>query len=111
MADPMYHWKLMEQADPELNEKTKQLRSQICAHGAIPKKYVELMRVAMAAMVRSVPTERAHIQHAIKNGATKEEVFEVLSLVLMWAGVPAYREVCLNLEDILEPFFSDAKGA
>ena len=58
MADPMYHWKLMEQADPELNEKTKQWRSQICAHGAIPKKYVELMRVAMAAMARSVPTER-----------------------------------------------------
>ena len=37
MADPMYHWKLMEQADPELNEKTKQWRSQICAHGAIPR--------------------------------------------------------------------------
>ena len=35
----------------------------------------------------------------------------MLSLVLMWAGVPAYREVCLNLEDILEPFFSGAKGA
>lgn len=62
MANAMYHWEIMMQMDPELNEKTTAWRSQICATGAIPKKYVELIRVAMAASMRSVPTQRSHIQ-------------------------------------------------
>ena len=103
MANAMYHWEIMMQMDPELNEKTTAWRSQICATGAIPKKYVELIRVAMAASMRSAPTQRSHIQKAIQLGATKEEIFEMLSLVLMMCGIPAYREVCLNLEDILRP--------
>ena len=110
MANPMYHWELMKQCDPVLNEKTTQWRSQICATGAIPKKYVELIRVAMAAAMRSVPTQRSHIQKAIQNGASKEEIFEMLSLVLMMSGIPAYREVCLNLEDILRPLFDGTES-
>ena len=103
MANPMYHWELMKQMDPALDEKTTAWRGQICATGAIPKKYVELIHVAMAATMRSVPTQKSHMKKAIQLGATKEEIFEMLSLVLMFCGIPAYREVCLNLEDILRP--------
>ena len=106
MANPMYHWELMKNADPELYAVTTAWRSTFFHGNAIPTKYVELMRVAMAATMRSVPTQRAHMQKAIKAGATKEEIFEMLSLILMFDGIPAYREVCLNLEDVLEPVFS-----
>ena len=57
--------------------------------GALPRKFKELLFVAMDPLV-GAPLEygKAHVASAIKAGATKEEVVEVVVLLVMLAGMP-----------------------
>jgi len=59
--------------------------------GALSRKVKELIYVALDAVLEApIPYRRAHVQAAMKAGASAREVAEVVTLVLMLAGMPKY---------------------
>jgi AhpD family alkylhydroperoxidase len=59
--------------------------------GHIPRKYKELLIVAMDCAVHNYWGVEAHTRAAVKNGATVEEVTEAMVLSIMVLGMPNYR--------------------
>lgn len=55
----------------------QQLDKEALADGAIPKKYKELMAIAVALTTQCPYCLEIHKKHAIEAGATKEELAEV----------------------------------
>lgn len=59
--------------------------------GALTRKVKELIYVALDSVLEApLPYLRAHVQAAIKAGATARDVAEVVTLVLMLGGMPKY---------------------
>ena len=103
MANPAYHWKLMDEMNPECHEAFKTLSALTNSHGVLPPKYRELIVFGMACVLRSAPAVKTHGMACVqKHGATKEELYAVMATALTLGGVPAYREACMNLEEFLE---------
>lgn len=103
MPTPGYHWKLMDEMNPECHEAFKKFAGLTNSHGVLPPKYRELIVFGMACVLRSAPAVRTHGMNCIqKYGATKEELYAVMASAITLGGVPAYREACQTLEDFLE---------
>lgn len=95
------HWDIMEMYNPELSEKAAAWRSRLTNDTVIPRKYKELMMVAMACATRFIPGIKIHAQYALNNGATKEELFATVAQSMTIGGIPAFREGCMALSDVL----------
>ncbi|WP_434311621.1 carboxymuconolactone decarboxylase family protein [Hominifimenecus sp. rT4P-3] len=95
------HWDIMEQYDPELSKSVTEWRNQLGKDPVIPHKYQELMKVAMASVLRFDAAIKGHAAAAMKFGASREELFETLALSMMLGGIPAYREASTVLKEIL----------
>ena len=94
-----YHWELMDEMSPEMRSAYLKFTSMANEGEIIPKKYRELMVLGMACVLRSAPAVKTHAQTAVeKYGATKEEIFMLLSTGMCLGGVTAYREACFSLE-------------
>lgn len=103
MANPAYHWALMDEMNPECREAYRQFSALTNSHEVLPAKYRELLVFGMACVLRSAPAVKTHAVTAVtKYGATKEEIFSVLATAMSLGGVPAYREACMELEEFLE---------
>ena len=48
------------------------------------------------------PQLRAHVESALKTGATKEQIVEVILQLTFYAGGPAVRNALVSIKDILE---------
>jgi alkylhydroperoxidase/carboxymuconolactone decarboxylase family protein YurZ len=72
---------------PEVLKEWVMLRKKIFEGGVIPRKYKELIVMAMC-FARLYPGGVAHMKAAMEYGATKEEIFEVLILAIPGVGVP-----------------------
>lgn len=59
--------------------------------GALPKKVKELVIVGMNIMQRNIWGIHAHVRAAVKDGATLQEVVEVVALSIMSQGMVSYR--------------------
>jgi alkylhydroperoxidase/carboxymuconolactone decarboxylase family protein YurZ len=101
MADLAFHWKLMSEVDPALYEKTSAWRAQVGSKTRMTPKDFELVRVAVAMSLGGRLATRSHTEMALKKGATKEEIFEILSVVMMMGGIALYREACEAVEDLI----------
>ncbi len=68
--------------DPDYLEAYLAFRSVPHAKGPLPQKYKELIMIAINAATTHLyePGTRRHMQNAIKAGATKEEILEVIQL-------------------------------
>jgi len=95
------HWDIMKELNPELNEKTAAWRTHLTNDPTIPRKYKELMMVAMSCVIRFIPGIKAHAKFAMDNGATKDELFATLAQTLTIGGIPAYREGSIALQETL----------
>jgi len=95
------HWALMAELWPELSEKVEPWRNYLNEDQTIPRKYKELMMVAMCAVLRYSPGIKTHAELAIAHGATKEELFATVAQTMTVGGLTAYREACLTLEEHL----------
>ncbi|HHY38585.1 MAG TPA: carboxymuconolactone decarboxylase family protein [Clostridia bacterium] len=58
--------------------------------GPLPKKYRELIIIAVEAALKKDPSGHARI--AVECGATPEEIHEAVAICLWLAGMPAYHE-------------------
>ncbi len=57
--------------------------------GALSAKMKELTAVALSIAVHCEPCIKVHIRRAKEKGATKEEIAEILAVVLMMCGGPS----------------------
>lgn len=102
MTQP-YHWELMDEINPELHAKFSALSAQINHDEVIPNKYREMIIFGMACALRSAPAVRSHGEACIKKyGASKEEIYCVMATAITIGGIPAYREACAAMKDILD---------
>ncbi|MEX0284611.1 MAG: carboxymuconolactone decarboxylase family protein [Paracoccaceae bacterium] len=75
-------WDLMAEMDPDYLEAFLAFRSVPQKQGPLPQKTKELIMIAINAATTHLwaPGVRRHTQNALRAGATKEEILEVLQL-------------------------------
>ena len=75
-------WNQLRELDPEFMEAYLAFRSVPHRNGPLPRKVKELVMVAINAATTHLyaPGVRRHMQNAIKEGATVEEILEVIQL-------------------------------
>ena len=78
-------WEPFAKLDPAWTEKAIGLAIAPAAAGALDKKTIELIGIALDASVTHLyaPGVRRHIQRALKAGATRDEITAVLQLACM----------------------------
>lgn len=75
-------WDQLREIDPEFMEAYLAFRSVPQKNGPLPQKYKEMILVAINAATTHLyaPGVRRHIRNALKAGATREELLEVIQL-------------------------------
>lgn len=76
-------WDQVRQWDPEFMEAYLTFRSVPHRKGPLPKKVKEFILIAINAATTHMyaPGTRRHIQNALRHGATREELLEVIQLI------------------------------
>ena len=70
--------------------------------GGIDRKTRSLVTIAMLAALRTPQELKGHIRGALNNGATKEEIHEVLLHSAVYCGAPAAQEAFRAAKDVLD---------
>jgi alkylhydroperoxidase/carboxymuconolactone decarboxylase family protein YurZ len=75
-------WDMMAEMDPDYLEAFLAFRAVPQKQGPLPQKTKELIMIAINAATTHLwaPGVRRHMQNALREGATKEEILEVLQL-------------------------------
>lgn len=75
-------WDLLEEMDPDYLEAFLAFRAVPQKRGPLPQKMKELIFIAINAATTHLwaPGVRRHIQNALREGATKDEILEVIQL-------------------------------
>ena len=69
----------------------------------IPRKYRELIVMAIGMATGTDTTMKVHAKLAIENGATLDEVFEVIRIIFFTCGVTKLLPTIEGLSDLFEP--------
>ncbi len=98
-------WTTLEAWDPAFMEAYLQLRNVPFSNGPLPKKYKELILVAINAATTHLyaPGVRRHIRNALQQGATRAEVLETIELTTV-LGIHACNLAVPILEEELAAF-------
>lgn len=99
------HWTILGEVDPELNKEITVWRTHLVNDPKLPRKYRELINLAMATILKQEPVIKAHAKLAYDNGATKEEILATVEQTLTMGGFPSFRCAMLALDD----FFVDLR--
>src|SRR5262245_15348567 len=93
-------WEPFAKLDPAWTEKAIGLAIAPAASGALDKKTIELIGIALDASVTHLyaPGVRRHIQRALKAGATRDEIIAVLQL----ASMQGLHSMCLAAPILLD---------
>lgn len=95
-------WDQLRELDPQFMEAYLAFRSVPHKHGPLPQKYKELIMIAINAATTHLyaPGVRRHMQNALKQGATREEILEVIQLTTVMGihscnlAIPILMEEC-----------------
>ena len=74
----------------------------IWSRPGLPMSTKSLAVVAMMAVANRPAELRVHLQGALKNGCTPEEIREILLLVALYCGIPAANEAHRAAMDVLK---------
>lgn len=97
------HWTILGELDPVLNDKIKDWRTYLVNdEESLPRKYRELINVAMATILRAEPVILAHAKLAYQYGATKKEILATVEQTLTMGGFPAFRSAMLTLDEFFK---------
>ncbi|MEM2943826.1 MAG: carboxymuconolactone decarboxylase family protein [Methanomassiliicoccales archaeon] len=80
---------LLSKQKPEVIRALYRLKVEVFKNGALPTKVKELIAVAIACLLRSEICLETHIEAAVANGATREEVQEAMLVAMYLAGPSA----------------------
>lgn len=70
---------------------------------SIPKKYRELLVMAVGMATGTQTTMKVHAKIALENGATVDEIFEVIRIIFFTCGVTKLLPAIETLSDLFEP--------
>jgi alkylhydroperoxidase/carboxymuconolactone decarboxylase family protein YurZ len=84
---------------PEVLRDWYKMRKKIFEEGVIPRKYKELIVMAMC-FARLYPAGEGHMKLAMEAGATKEEIFEVMMLAIPGVGIPPFSTAVRALRNL-----------
>jgi len=91
----------MKKLDPEFMRQLEVTHALVYADGALPRKVKLLVAMAFDAAHGAVGGVRALAEQAMKAGATKEEIAEVLRVAFHLSGVGCLYTASFGLKDIL----------
>jgi len=91
----------MKKLDPEFMRHLEATHALVYADGALPRKVKLLVAMAFDAAHGAVGGVRALAEQAMKAGATKEEIAEVLRVAFHLCGVGSLYAASFGLKDIL----------
>ncbi len=70
---------------------------------SIPRKYRELIVMALGMATGTETTTKVHAKLAVENGATLDEIFEVIRIIFFTCGVTKLLPALETLGDMFEP--------
>ncbi len=98
-------WNLLQEMDPDYLEAFLGFRAVPQRKGPLAQKYKEMIFIAINAATTHLhgPGVRRHIQNALKAGATREEILEVIELTTIM-GIHSMTLAAPILKEELEKF-------
>lgn len=97
------HWVVLDEMDPELNDRITAWRTHLVAQDQmLPRKYRELINVAMASILREPEVILAHAKLAVQHGAMREELLATIEQVMTMGGFPSFRCAMLALDSYFQ---------
>ena len=98
---PIRHYQQLAKLFPEAISALENLGTAVRNSGPLKGKTVELIQLAGAAAVQSEGSVHSHTRRAIQEGATKEEVYHTLLLLISTIGFPRASAAMRWAEDVL----------
>jgi len=92
---------LLERKQPHVAEAFGKLFQASFREGVLPRKVKELIAMCMSLAVNCPECAKGHVEQAIKNGATEDEIAEALAVALIFVGGPMFRRSKL-MEEIFK---------
>ena len=105
MTDPKRpkHYKRLTELFPEVLAAHENLGAAIRNAGPISPKYIELIQLAAAASAGSEGSVHSHTRRALQEGASQEEIYHTLLLLISTIGFPGVAAAISWAQDILAP--------
>jgi AhpD family alkylhydroperoxidase len=79
----------LDELEPEFLHKYNMCNSKLLQDGALPAKTKILMALAVVASKQCEACVASQMKSALNNGATKEEIMEVMDVIFITSGAPA----------------------
>jgi alkylhydroperoxidase/carboxymuconolactone decarboxylase family protein YurZ len=96
-----YPLSTLENLDPKMVEHLRETNALIYCEGALPKKYKLLIAMAFDAAFGADQGVKSLAGSALKEGATKEEIAEVLRVAYHLAGVGTLYTASKGLKELI----------
>ena len=101
----------MKEETPDIARGFGALFQKLMGEGALSVREKELIALAIGMGIRCEPCIYAHVEKAIKAGATREQVLEAAGVVVMMQGGPGYVYVPKVIEALDALGASPAQGS
>lgn len=99
---PSKHYNKMSKMFPEVMTAVEQLGKTVREAGPIDNKTAELIQLAVAAANQSTGSVHSHTRRAIQAGATEQEVYHSLLLLISTIGFPKVAAAMSWVREILD---------
>ena len=99
---PSKHYQKLSDLFPEAMSALENLGSTIRRVGPIPDKTVDLIQLAAAAAVQSEGSVHSHTRRVLQAGATKEEIYHALLVLVSIVGFPRVAAAISWSQDVID---------
>ncbi len=93
-------------AQPDTIKGFNTIHGQAMADGALDAKTKEIIAVALSVATRCDPCIAFHTRAALRHGATREELMEMLSVTVLMGGGPSLM-YCAHVVEVLDEELGD----
>ncbi len=99
---PSKHYQKLTEKFPDVLGAVEQLGTTVRDAGPIDKKTSELIQLAVAAAAQSTGSVHSHARRALQAGATEEEIYHTLLLLVSTIGFPKVAAALAWVGNIIE---------
>lgn len=96
------HYNKLSKAFPEVLAAVENLGATVRESGPLDKKTSELIQLAVAAAAQSTGAVHSHTRRALEAGATEDEIYHTLLLLISTIGFPKVAAALSWIDDIEE---------
>jgi AhpD family alkylhydroperoxidase len=96
------HYASLKRRFPKVMKAIEKLGSTVRAEGPLDEKTAQLVQLAAAAAVQSEGSVHSHTKRASEAGATQEEIYHALVLLVSTIGFPRVAAAVSWVDDVLK---------